>query len=205
MKKAVTLILISLIYTASVAMAQEKEVKPENGKAGITFSSFGSNNVFYFKQLTGAASYNSDRFYTLGVSYLYPLSGKFDLETGIEYSHHKIIIQPNLPPDMDDSPYGAEFSLINIPLSVRANLGRYFYLNGGLFLGINPTVSGPIDSQTGIGAQLGFGLKYDSKSGISVFANPYLKTHALVSFSAERYHQHLMETGFRFGILYKLN
>jgi len=204
MKKAVTLILISLIYTASVAIAQEKQVKPENGKAGITFSSFGSNNVLYFTQLTGSASYNSDRFYSLGISYLYPLSTKFDLETGIEYSHHKIIIHPNLPPDMDDSPYGAEFSLLNIPLYVRANLGRYFFVNAGLFLGIDPTVSSHIDSQTGIGALLGFGLKYDSKSGISVFANPYLKAHSLVSFSADKYHQHLMETGFRFGVLYKL-
>ena len=70
-------------------------------------------------------------------------------------------------------------------------------------LDIDPTVSGPVDSQNGIGALMGAGMKYDAKSGISVFVNPYFKAHALISFSADEYPQHLMESGFRFGLMYK--
>ena len=64
--------------------------------------------------------------------------------------------------------------------------------------------SGPIDGQTGIGSMLGLRIKYDFKSGLSVFVNPYYKMHSLVPFSSGDNHQRLMESGFRFGLMYQL-
>lgn len=205
MMKKIALPFTLLIFVATASLyAQDNDKPPKSGRIGISFSSFGSNDVITFQQLEGAASYNGDSFYTLGINYLHSLNSTFDLEAAFEYSKHHIIIEPNVPPDMDDTPYGAEFSVINIPVTIRVNFLRYFFVNGGLMLGIDPTVSSPVDSQNGIGAILGLGIKYDSKYRISAFVNPYFKAHALISFSADEYQQHLMESGFRFGIMYKL-
>ena len=205
MKKPSLIILLFTCFTISVTVAQVAEGKANTSSLGLTFSSFGSNDVIYFQQMDGAASYNGDHFYTLGFAYLYRFSKHSELETGIEYSSHKIIINPNVPPDADDTPYGSGFSLINIPVSLRFTFAKYFFLHGGLLLDIDPTLSSPIDNQTGLGAGLGLGGKYGFPCGISVFINPYLKAHSLIPFTPDDNHQHVMESGFRFGMTYTLN
>jgi hypothetical protein len=203
MKKASLLIIFCFVFAISI-YAQNNDGKSGKGKIGITFSSFGENDVFRHEEFEGGASYNSDKFYTLGINYMCKLNKTFDFETGFEYSKHKIIIYPEFFPNNDKPPYGAQFSLVNIPITVRINFLKYCFVNGGLNLDFDPTVSSPIDSQDGIGALLGVGLKYDSKYGISAFVNPYIKAHSLISFSPVENRQRVMESGFRFGIMYKL-
>ena len=60
------------------------------------------------------------------------------------------------------------------------------------------------DKQTGLGAMIGFGAKYDFSSGLSVFVNPYIKGHSLLSFTMDNYHMRLMNAGIRLGIMYNL-
>lgn len=106
---------------------------------------------------------------------------------------------------MDNTPYGDSFSLINIPHTLRLNFLRYCFINGGILIDIDAG-NLPFDSQNGIGGILGLGLKYEFKSGISFFANPYVKAHSLIPFSSWENHQSLMEDGnsFRFGLIYRL-
>jgi hypothetical protein len=199
-----TFLLILFIVFALSSFAQTTEIKPAKGKIGITFSSFGNNDIIRFEPLDGEASYNPDNFYILGIAYTYKLNNTFDFETGIEYAKHKIIIDPNDPPYNAAPSQNARFSLLNIPLTVRFNFLKYCFVNGGLNVVLDPTVSSPVDSQTGIGAMVGIGLKYDFNSGISTFVNPYAKAHSLISFGADANRQRLMESGFRFGILYNM-
>lgn len=196
------LILILALHSAN---AQDALKQKRFGKIGFTYSSFGENDVFRNESLLGEASYNSVRFYTIGVSYLRPISRWLEFETGLEYSKHTILIGPNLPPDMDRTPFKANFSLINIPLSLRANFWKYFFANGGLFFDLDMNNSSPIDSQTGIGVLLGLGAKYDFDCGASIFVNPYLKFHSLISFSSDDNQQKVYESGFRVGLNYNLN
>ena len=205
-RRVVSAFLISFfIFVASFSSnAQNNEDKTRKGQIGITFSSFGENDVVRSEGLLGGASYNGDQFFTLGINYLYKLNNTFDIETGIEYSDHKIIIKPMAIPPMEFPPYCAKFSLINIPVTLRVNFLKYCFLNGGILFDIDASTSSPIDGQTGIGSILGLGIKYDFKSGLSVFANPYYKMHSLVPFTSGDNHQRLMESGFRFGLMYQL-
>lgn len=204
MKLKFSTILFLLLITCNFSNAQKTSGDKKNGKIGISFSSFGESDVIRFEDLDGAASYNSDSFYTLGINYIHPLNNWLEIETGLEYSNHTISIQPNLPPDMDDSPYNADFSLLNIPLTLRANFLTYFFINGGLMLDLDTSNSKSIDRQTGIGGLLGIAAKYDFDFGATVFINPYLKAHSLILFSPENHPQRLMEFGFRFGITFDL-
>lgn len=175
-----------------------------SGKIGVTFSSFGENDVFRFNELDGAASYNGDSFYSIGLTYIFPLNPWLEIETGIEYAKHDIVVKPNLPPDVDSSPKKESFALLNVPVTLRANFFKYFYVNGGMFVGMDGTTHSPNDNQTGLGTLLGVALKYDFENGISAFVNPYTKIHALLPFQAEEYPQRIWENGVRIGISYDL-
>jgi len=204
MKWTIFITLSILFINQSFLIAQDTETKLSANKIGITFSSFGENDVFRSDQLVGAASYNSDYFFIVGINYIHPLNKWLEAETGIEYSKHNIIIEPNLPPDMDNSSRKANFSLINVPVTLRANFLKYFFVNGGLIVDIDASTNSPIDNQTGIGAIFGISVKYDFKNGISTFVNPYTKIHSLIPFSDPEYHQRIWENGIRVGITYDL-
>jgi hypothetical protein len=205
MNKTHFIILSLLLFNLHFLNAQENDTKTKNGKIGITFSSFGENDVFRFDELDGAASYNGDYFYTLGITYVYTFNKWLEGETGIEYSKHNIIIQPNLPPDMDNSSREENFALVNIPLTLRVNFLKYFFVNGGLIVDIDGSTNSSIDNQTGIGTLLGLSIKYDFNFGISAFVNPYTKIHSLIPFQAEQYHQRIWENGIRIGLTYDLS
>ena len=200
------LAILFIVLIAYTLNAQDTKEQKNLGKIGFTFSSFGKNEVVQSNSadLVGSAHFNSDKFFTLGVNYVHPLNSWLELESGIEYSNHTILIKPNLPTDMDNTPYHAGFSLMNIPVTLRANFLKFFFVNGGLVFDIDANSSSPIDSQSGIGGLVGIAAKYDFDFRVSVFVNPYLKSHALISFSSGRY-DYLMESGIRLGMTYNLN
>lgn len=203
--KKILLIVVSLVFiNLQFVFTQNDSSQVLKGKIGISFSSFGENDVIRFDLLDGDASYDGDYFYTIGINYVYPFTNWLEGETGIEYSRHHIIIRPNLPPDMDNSPRKENFSLVNVPLTLRVNFLKYFFVNAGLFFDFDGISSTAIDNQTGIGSLLGLALKYDFDSGVSAFVNPYTKLHSLIPFSPAQYHQRIWENGIRIGITYDL-
>ncbi len=204
MKRTVFISVFILIVSQSLLVAQGNGTGLSAKKIGVTFSSFGGNDIFRFKELEGAASYSRDYFFTVGINYLHPINKWLEVETGIEYSKHHIIIGSMFPPGMDNSLQKADFSLINVPVTLRANFLKYFFINGGLIIDINASPDSPIDNQTGIGAIVGVAAKYDFKNGVSAFVNPYIKVHSLVPFSNSQYQQRVLETGIRIGVTYTL-
>ena len=200
--KTLTLLLVCLVVGLP-SFAQEEKPAIKKGQIGITYSGFGSNDVYRKEELIGGQGYLGDRFYNLGISYIYPLNRTFDLETGIEYADHKIIITPSVSPIHYPS-YKEGFSLITIPVGIRMNFLKYFFVNGGLIFDADASPSMPITHQTGLGFNLGLGLKYNFKCGFTAFVNPYSRFHSLVSFSTEKYPQHLLESGIRLGLMYRL-
>jgi len=195
---------IFLLVTPSFSDAQRNSPAGAD-QVGLSISTLGSNDVVSFAKIMGGASYLGDGYYTLGISYLHPLTRILDLESGLEYSRYKITIRPEWMPGMSLTDQTANFSLISLPVSLRLNFLRYFFLSGGFFLDADASSSMPIDSQSGIGANLGVGFKYSFKGRISVFVNPYQKVHSIVYFSNPgSSHQHLWDSGFRFGCLFRV-
>ncbi len=198
--KSKSLILIPLLLITCHSTSAQHNIR--NKKVGITFSSFGENEPFQSVDLDGAASYDSKSFYAFGINYIHPVNNWLDIETGVEYAKHTVTLNPNLPPNMDRNPYDIDFSLINIPITLRANFLNYFFTNGGLLIGIDASSSSPIDR--GLGAILGIGAQYELNNGFGVFINPYLKAHSLISLSSEKYSLRMIETGVRMGVTYVL-
>ena len=96
-------------------------------------------------------------------------------------------------------------SLISIPLVLRANFSKIFFINAGTLIDFDFAKDNEIiDNQTGMGFTIGLGVKYDFKCGISVFANPFLRLHSLIYFVPDKLHNRLCDGGVRFGITYNL-
>ena len=121
-RKILSLTLLMMI--PCVILAQEK--KDVKGTIGITFSGIGSNDVINATGgLIGGPGYDGDGFYSIGLSYVYPISTRFDIESGIEYAEHSITITP--APGIDKAPYNSDLSLITIPITARLNILNYFF------------------------------------------------------------------------------
>lgn len=191
-----------LLTAIHLTQAQGNESVHKWGKIGLSYSSFGDNGIVQDGDLIGDYSVKGDFFYTLGLSYSCPLTKWLDFETGLEYSRHGIIADSY--PDGRSHISKHEFSLIDIPLVLKANFLRYFFINAGPLIDIDGSADMHVDSQTGIGLVAGIGLKYDFASGISVFVNPYQKIHSLIAFSGGNYHEHVFDEGIRVGIIYNL-
>ena len=204
MKKS-AILLYCLIFGISInAKAGDFEIGRGKSQIGLTFSSLGSNDLTNHPVLIGGPGYRSDGFNAFGINYIYKLNRKFDFETGIEYTEYKIIVEPNLHLIYGGTSYSVKFSLIEIPATMRVNFLKYFFVNGGVFLDINAGNSGGIQSSEGLGANLGLGLRYDLNRTFSIFVNPYAKVHSIISFSSTDSQQLLFESGFRFGVMVRL-
>lgn len=195
-------IVLSLCMISHVLNAQDTTKHQNAGKIGITFSSLGDNGVYQTNKLMGGPSYLGDGFYTFGFNYLIPIRKWLAFETGVEYARHTLLIESFVFPASDNTSRREHFSIISIPLTVRVNFLKYFFVNGGF--SIDMAGSSSISDQTGIGGHLGIGVSYDFTKCLSVFVNPYVKPHALLAFSSKENGQHIIEDGFRFGVMYTL-
>lgn len=197
-KKTVCLVLVFLCL--STLMSAQK------GQLGITFSAMSDNGVARFGSgYIDDSSTDAGKSFTYGISYLKPLNKWLDIETGLEYLSCRvekqiIYIGPTTGLFTSQS---ATLSMLSLPVTVRANFLKYFFVNTGLLLDIDVSSNSIINSQSGLGTLLGLGMKYDFKNGISLFVNPYTKVH-LFPLTFERNQQHFMESAVRFGIAYKL-
>jgi len=205
MKKSPILLYCLIFGISFTSKAIDTESVHGTSQFGLTFSSFGSNDLVSFQKMDGGPGYRSAGFESFGINYIYKLNRTIDFETGIEYSGYKIVVEPNLPLIYGGTSYSAKFSLIQIPATVRVNFLNYFFVNGGVFLDIGASSSKLDANQNGIGANLGLGLKFDLNNRLSLFVNPYAKIHSLMPFTSTLDHGRLYESGFRFGIMVRLN
>lgn len=191
--------LLVFVFSTSVLQAQKAEV-------GFTMSLLSDNSVARFGSYMDDASYSAGKSFSVGFTFLKPLNNWLDLETGIEYFRGNASASSIIPTHNGSIAYyqTSPVSLINIPVGVRANFWKYCFVNGGFLFDMDVSKNSPIDSQIGLGSLLGVGLKYNFKTGISVFINPYMKVHALIPETFDSYKLHLLESAIRFGVTYQL-
>jgi hypothetical protein len=210
MKRFVQYLLIGLLISVSqfwqMNIKAQSNFSKTKGAIGITYSGLGDNYAFYFQNIIGAGDYAGKGYYSLGITYVRPLTKSVDIETGISFSKFSYkFSNVSLGPDAPE-PYDVINAVVDIPVTFEWTFLNYFFLNGGLLLGIDTEKENHLDSQTGIGAMIGLGVKYDLKNEpLGMFVNPYYKIHSLIPFSMERYNIRTDESGFRFGIVYYLH
>ena len=183
------------------SLSLQTQASARNSSFGVTFSSFGDNEAFHWRELCGAGSFLGTGYYSLGITYRRALSRRFDIETGIEFSNLTYYFTHSMAAP---KPYSVNLSMFKIPVTVRYNFFGFFFINGGLLLGFDVTDERRLDNQTGIGAVLGAGVKYNFRLlPIGVFVNPFVRHHSIIPFFNEcNYQLRAWENGFRIGVVY---
>lgn len=192
--------LSTLLFSVSALNAQKAEV-------GITFSALSDNIITRFgDNYLNDSETNAGKSFTFGATYLKPLNKWLELETGIEFLQSNVSIHSiinTMSGGLTTVVQNGTISLLNIPISVRANFLKYCFVNGGVVLDMDVSNKSLIQTQTGLGSLFGVGLKYDFKTGISLFVNPYMKIHSFpLSFYTNQ--EHLLESAIRVGVSYIL-
>ncbi|MFT2010469.1 outer membrane beta-barrel protein [Pontibacter sp. 13R65] len=195
--KKILLLTTCLMGLGIPAFSQDKA----KGELNITFSKGG--NEILRSQLEGAGSYSGGGFYGFGLSYLKPLNNWLDVEAGVNYQEYRIKSASAFDPDRGRSITKSNLHLVSIPLTVRANFLKHFFVNAGAVAEFETSTSS-IDDQSGIGAMAGIGVKFNFTPKISAFVNPMLQQHAIIPFRPVDYQQRMLDAGVRLGIGMKL-
>lgn len=170
-------------------------------KLGVSVSPFGKNVMGTSTPVDGFGSYNGKGYYGIGVNYLYAAKKWLDIESGLEYTHHRYESVSGPNPNVPKTVTKKKFSLLAIPVTARMNIWKYFFVNVGLLADFD------LQSElnlTGIGMKTGVGLKYDFENGASLFLNPYFTSYGLLQFSKKNIKYITDETGLRLGVYFPL-
>lgn len=171
---------------------------------GFHYSFPAGSTLFTLLKVEGGGSYEGRYMYNFGASYIHGMNRVLDLETGLDYSSHYILLHPAFTGEPRRNSFEKRVKLLTVPLLLRVNLGNYIYLNGGPVLDIDISKPRQTASQTGIGAALGAGFRYAFKSGLSVFVNPNARLHATYAFFSGPADYMLVEGGVKLGVAYAL-
>ena len=185
-----TIILLIVFLCLSVSL--QAQSLQDDRSIGVTFSGLGQNlpasRLLPIPRLGGDST--ADWFmglghYSFGITYILQLSNRFDWEIGVEYNRSRLR-HVTYYHNRDFS-----ISLIQVPITVRYNFWQYFFLNSGVFFGVNPSMR---ETMGDMGIILGVGARYDFQNiPVGIFLNPYLK---------RRVAYWTLETGFRMGVVY---
>jgi hypothetical protein len=191
------LLIITLLFIGINSYSQNK------GTIGLSFAT-GQSELTPFVLLEGAGSSTGQEFYSLSFSYVKPINGWLNLQTGLDFSFHNFLYKGAVMPDQQFDPVREKTIVYSIPLGFRAYFLKYFYFNTSALLDLDFSNNQYIHNQTGFGAQAGFGFHYRFKQRFGVFVNPILTIHSLVPFDFSNYHERIIESGVRVGISYGL-
>jgi hypothetical protein len=191
------LILIALIFIGIKSFSQEK------GEISISFGT-GESDLIQFTQLDGAGSSTGLDFYTLSLGYVKPINSWLDFRTGLDVGYHRFKFEGAFDPNIPIDPKFENAFVVSIPITFQTSFFKYFFFNAGALIDMDINNADYVDSQTGIGAQAGFGAQYQFKNGFGLFINPLLSMHTLIPFTTSKYPERIFESGVRFGVSYKL-
>lgn len=208
--KTPLLSLLLLFLISFTLQAQEPKAK-RPGHFGLSFAGIAlvQDQWGYIVRYSGGTydygTYNEKLFYTIGFNYLKPFNAWLDLETGVEYSRKlgetKAVFYGDVLTEKANS------TMASIPVTLRANLKRFLFVNGGLLAdfdlgGYDPKGYESERYQSGLGYVAGLGVKYGFKFGGQIFINPYFKRRAIIEFWENEDRLKMNEAGIRVGIYF---
>ena len=188
-QKTATILLFFICFSLSL----QAQFLREGSSIGATFSGLGQNipNFSWIPRM-GDPGFTGLGYYSFGITYIRALSNRFDLELGVEYNRSRLHHYSML--ESVHSRGDFHISLIQVPVTVRYNFWQYFFLNSGVFLGVNPRARTMRENMGDMGIILGVGARYDFQNiPVGIFLNPYLKRRVVYW---------TLETGFRMGVVY---
>lgn len=193
------------MFLFAIQIINAQEIKSENQKSfslGVTYSNFGNAIVYNNEDLVGTGSISVDHFLGFGIVGIYKAKKWLEFETGAVFTKYHLTTRSAPTPEVYTSK--GHSSIFSFPIVARVNFLKYFFVDGGMMIEYDCKLNPDIYDQTGVAATVGIGMKYEFESGLSVFLNPYMTEHAIVSFLGYESRNRIYESAIRFGITYSI-
>lgn len=152
------------------------------------------------KVAEGAADLKLNWALSIGIQYSRIFNDKYTFETGLTGYKNQISVTPAFQPGIDMNSENYDIQLLYIPLFIKVNFSKRFFMNGGLLGDIDITSNKYISSQTGLGAGLGVGMEFSIAKKIAMSINPYVNLHGMLLVSKENYPERIVDSGIKIGI-----
>ncbi|HEY4786481.1 MAG TPA: hypothetical protein VIH57_10550 [Bacteroidales bacterium] len=183
-----------IISIAGFAQSTGKETH-----VGISFG-VGKSFIYEAPVFDGPA-YTGLGSFDLGLEIHRQLRRTIFFETGVNWHHSKLKVSYANLPGNSTGPGNGQCNMLSIPSNVRFEIGDYFFINGGGLINIDITPNRIISSQTGLGMDIGLGVKLSVLHHFHVYINPYLNYYGLVLFNNEDIPQKLLDSGITIAIM----
>jgi hypothetical protein len=185
---------IILLTTSVYAQAQDGR----KNSFGI-FAGVGGAAVIQ-EALEGAGSTDIGTGFSIGLNYYRSLSDKVAFETGAGWYMNEVTFKSAFNPSVDEKVRHEKVSMISIPVFLRLDVSKSFFLHGGLMGDFDFSANEYLDDQSGLGAGVGLGINFPLSQKVKMQINPFINMHGLLMIEKPTYPQRLLETGIRLGI-----
>jgi hypothetical protein len=182
---------MSIIYTSSA----------QKNSYGISVGIGGG--LILKRTLIGAAAYDLKTGYSIGFKYSRSFTDKLSLQSGLNFYSNTVLITPSFDPDFPNETREHKLAMLYVPISLRKDLSKYFFMNAGLIGNIDISNKKQITNQTGIGAMIGIGTEISINDNFSIQLNPYLNFLGLLQFSGENYPERVLDAGIKLSFILK--
>jgi hypothetical protein len=155
------------------------------------------------KALEGSASHELGTGYSAGIYYSKRLVNKLHLVTGLNAYRSQLTVTPTFHPNTDLSPKSYDMRLLYVPVFLKVDLSRYFFINAGLIGDLDITKDKQITDQTGMGAGLGIGGEIPFCKKFAIQINPYTNFHGLLLTKSGNYPLRVADVGVKLNLILK--
>ena len=173
-------------------------VKAQNQSEIRAYYGISSNNLDSNEDLDGAASYEPETAYELGIRYILRMPTGLGLESGVGFWTGDIEISS--APMPEQTTQRERLQITSIPVLLNYRLGEYFFVNGGPVLDFQNS-DNTFDSQSGVGFSAGIGVNHYLQN-FQLFVNPNFRQYAILPFEKENGHSKLSGLAIQFGMGY---
>jgi hypothetical protein len=173
----------------------------QNNRQFIAISyGIGDGQKGYYRSAPGIGAMEGKSLNIFGVNYCIETNKNLFLETGIQYVDHKYIARSSQPPFTQTFP--GKFKFINIPVKLRFEFAKIFFLNGGVLGDLYLKENEYEENYVGMGLGLGGGVQFHLKNKISVYVNPQVNFHQIITIPRDN--AALTEKNVTFGLAYRI-
>ena len=185
-----------------------------------THFSFGDG--IYTTNMDCGGNYDTKYYYSTGLDYSRVLSKCLDLCSGLEYTYISMMATPTYRGETEErTPHKEHITLTTtIPVQLKYNFGKFFYLNGGMFFNIlaKTTEDWSVKSRDGeyrsthnvgmlLGCGFGAGFEHKFGSGFVFSLNPYVRWNGIGEVGSFYFTQltgyHFLQGGISLGVGYQ--
>lgn len=190
-------IIISILFVIGLT----SNSTAQNNSYGI---SIGSGKGFIMRQASlGGGSYDLNTGLSIGIQYSKRLNNKLHLMTSANWYKNTVSFTPTFYPGLDMTPKKHDIQLIYIPVFLKVDLSKHFFLNGGLIGDLDITKNKYITNQSGIGTGLGIGTEFSINEKLLIQINPYINLHGLIPTKSKNYHERVFDSGIKLSLMIK--